>query len=146
MQGRLPLILTLAGGLPFVALSLMVSMHWFSDAKAVLSFLLSYAAVIISFLGGVHWGFAVQHFHRNRSIANLLLATSVVPPLIAWGILLYPDHYAQLLVLTLLYSFMWAIDSLLYNNDLMPQWFFNIRCIITPVVVVSLYVSYFGLV
>ena len=146
MRGRLPLILTLAGGLPFVALSLMVSMHWFSDAKAVLSFLLTYAAVIISFLGGVHWGFAVQHFHQHRRIANLLLATSITPPLIAWGILLYPDHYAQLLVLTLLYSFMWAIDSLLYNNDLMPQWFFNIRCIITPVVVVSLYVAYFGLV
>ncbi len=63
-----------------------------------------------------------------------------------WGILFFGDIYTQLLVLTLLYTFMWAIDSLLYSNDVIPQWFFNLRCIITPIVVVSLYAAYFGLV
>lgn len=145
-MAKLPLIVTLVGGFPFVLLSVMTALGTFGDAKQALDVLLIYAAVIISFLGGIHWGFAVHQFTINRPIANMLIAESVIPSLVAWGVLLYPDHYVQLLVLTLLYTFTWGIDSLLYNNDLMPQWFFNIRCMITPVVVVSLYVAYFGMV
>jgi hypothetical protein len=143
---KLPLILTLVGGVPFIVLSILISVKSFNNTKDALDILLTYAAVIISFLGGIHWGFAVHQFTANRPIANMLIAESIVPSLIAWGVLLYPDHYVQLLVFTLLYTFTWGIDSLLYNNNLMPQWFFNIRCVITPVVVVSLYVAYFGMV
>lgn len=143
---RLPLTFTLAGTVPFVVLSVAVSMHMFTDSKPIIQLLLTYAAVIVSFLGGVHWGVAVTQYSAKKKIANLLIAESVWPSLIAWGILFYGDTYTQLLVLTLLYTFMWAIDSLLYSNDVIPQWFFNLRCIITPVVVVSLYVAYFGLV
>lgn len=145
-MGKLPLILTIAGGLPFVVLGGMISLHSFNDTKHALDILLTYAAVIVSFLGGIHWGFAVNQYTQNRPIANMLIAESIIPSLVAWAVLLYPDHYVQLLVLTLLYTFTWGIDSLLYNNNLMPQWFFNIRCIITPVVVVSLYVAYFGMI
>lgn len=145
-MNRLPLILTLAGGVPFVALGAAIALGGFADARQALGILLIYAAVILSFLGGIHWGFAVHQYSANRPIANLLIAESVLPSLVAWGVLLYPDRYVQLLVFTVLYTLTWAIDSLLYNNNLMPQWFFNLRCIITPVVVVSLYVAYFGLI
>lgn len=144
-MGRLALFLTLAGGVPFVALSVMIALHSFSDVKQALDWLLVYAAVILSFMGGTHWGFAVHQYSANRPVANLLIAESILPSLVAWGVLLYPDYYIRLLVFTLLYTFTWGIDSLLYNNNLMPQWFFNIRCIITPIVVVALYVAYFGM-
>jgi uncharacterized membrane protein YhdT len=147
-MGRLPLILTVASIVPFVVLSVMVSMRLFPDYRTVTEVLLTYAAVIISFLGGIHWGLGVAQSTRNRRIANLLIAESVLPALIAWGVLLsfHQQIHIKLLVMTLLYVFVWAIDSLLYNNDMVPQWFFTLRCIVTPIVVVSLYVAYFGLV
>ncbi len=146
MRIRLPLILALAGALPFVALSVAVSFHLFPNIKAVSAVLLTYAAVIISFLGGIHWGIAVVRYADDRKIASWLIAESVSTSLIAWGILLMGDTFTQLLVLTLLYTFVWAIDSMLYSADMIPLWFFDLRCIITPVVMVSLYVAYFGLV
>jgi len=143
---RFPWTFMLAATVPFVALSIAVSLHMFRDAALSLELLLTYAAVIISFLGGIHLGVAISQYHNSHKIANLLIAESIWPSLIAWGILFYADTHIQLLALTLLYTFMWAVDSLLYNNDVIPQWFYDLRCIITPIVVVSLYVAYFGLV
>lgn len=143
---HLPLILTISGAAPFVALSVAVSMHVFDDTRTALELLLTYAAIIVSFLGGVHWGIAITQYASNRKIANLLILESIWPSLIAWGVLFYVDLHVRLLVLTLLYVFVWAIDSVLYTRNIIPQWFFNLRCIITPVVVVSLYVAYFGLI
>ncbi|MDE3038214.1 MAG: DUF3429 domain-containing protein [Pseudomonadota bacterium] len=135
-----------AGVLPFVIFSAVLPLHLFHDAQAATGLLLTYAVIIVSFLGGIHWGIAVLHHHEHRRISNLLITESVWAPLTAWGILLYGNIYAQLLVLTLLYSFIWSVDSLMYNNNLIPQWFFNLSCVITPIVVVSLYVAYFGLI
>ena len=145
-MNRVPLGFTIAAAVPFVALSVAVSMHIFHNTKAVSELLLTYAAVIVSFMGGIHWGIAVSRYADNRRRANLLIVESVWPSLIAWGVLFKGDTFTQLLVLTLLYTFVWAIDSMLYNNDMIPQWFFTLRCIVTPIVVVSLYVAYFGLV
>ncbi len=143
---RLPLILTIIGAVPFIVLSMAVGMHMFHNTKAVSAVLLTYAGVIISFMGGIHWGIAVVRYADKRKIANMLIAESVGTSLVAWSVILLGDTFTQLLVLTLLYTFVWAIDSMLYSDDLIPLWFFNLRCIITPTVVVSLYVAYFGLV
>jgi hypothetical protein len=147
-MNRLPLTITftLAGTVPFVLLSVAVSMHLFPDTKLVMELLLTYATVIVSFLGGIHLGVALTQQSDTRGITNMLIIESIWPSLIAWGMLFMAPVHIQLLALTLLYSLMWAIDSLLYNNNLIPQWFFNLRCIITPIVVVSLYVAYFGLI
>lgn len=142
----LPLVFILAGTVPFVCLSVAVSLQLFEDAKMVIQLLLTYATVIVSFLGGIHLGIALTQHNHNRRISNLLIAESTWPSLIAWTSLYVAQVHIQLLILTLLYSLMWAIDSLLYDNNLIPQWFFNLRCVITPIVVVSLYVAYFGLI
>ena len=143
---HLPLILTFIGAAPFVGLSAAVALHMFPNTGVVSQILLTYAGVIISFMGGIHWGIAVLRYSDNRKIANMLIAESVGTSLIAWSVILTGNTFTQLLVLTLLYTFVWAIDSMLYSDDLIPLWFFNLRCIITPMVVVSLYVAYFGLV
>lgn len=131
---------------PFVLLALIVSFRLFSNTGLWAGLLITYAAVVISFLSGVHWGIAIHQYHDNHTIGNLLIGEGIAAALIAWGSIIYAGIYIQILVLTLLYSLMWAIDSLLYNRDLIPQWFFTLRSIITPIVVVSLYVAYFGLV
>lgn len=143
---HLPLALACIGIVPFVVISMLVPAKVFSNNSVTIAFLLTYASVIISFLGGIHWGVAVTYYARHSKTSNLLILGGVLPPIIAWGALFYYDTPVTLLILTLLYTSVWAIDSLLYSNDIIPQWFFNLRCIVTPVVVVSLYVAYFGLI
>lgn len=145
-MNRLPLLLMIIGVAPFIAFSAALAMHVFPNTPVAASWLLTYAAIIISFLGGAHWGVAVLRRQEHRRMSNLLIAESVLPPLVAWGILLAGDMYAQLLVMTLLFTLIWAVDSLLYNNAVIPQWFFDLSCIVTPIIVVSLYVAYFGLI
>ncbi|ATJ81730.1 hypothetical protein BEI_0743 [Halomonas beimenensis] len=43
---------------------------------------LAYGALILSFLGGVHWGLALAHGQRHRLVAGIL------PSLVAWPSLL----------------------------------------------------------
>ncbi|MDE3059421.1 MAG: DUF3429 domain-containing protein [Pseudomonadota bacterium] len=145
-MNRLILAFAIVAVMPFVVLSTSVPLRLFPYSSAVVEVLLTYAAVVISFLGGIHWGVAVTQYAAKRNIAHMLIAEGVWPSLVAWGVLFFGDTYTKLLVLTLLYTFVWTIDSLLYNNDMIPQWFFNVRCIVTPIVVVSLYVAYFGLI
>ena len=142
----LPLTITAIGAMPFVGLSVAASMQWFDDTGFVIHTLLSYAAVILSFLGGVHWGIAVSHYAHDKRIANRLIAESVIPSLIGWAALFHTELHVQLLVLTVMFTCVWAIDSLLVARKIIPLWFFEIRCIITPVVVVSLYIAYFGMI
>ena len=47
---------------------------------------ITYAAVIIGFVGAVHWGFLLKT--DNMSHRNLLLSISVLPGLIGWCALL----------------------------------------------------------
>src|SRR4051812_41647568 len=107
MINRLPLIFAIAGVVPFVVLSVAVSLHLVPNTHAVSVVLLTYAGVIISFMGGIHWGIAVVRYTDNRKISSWLIAESVGTSLIAWGILLMGDTFTQLLVLTLLYTFVW---------------------------------------
>ncbi len=143
---NLPLTLTIASAVPFVVLGVAVSMRSFEDNNFAIHALLSYSTVILSFLGGIHWGVAVSNYAHERKVANMLIAESVLPTTLAWGVLLHADLHIQLLVLTVLFTFVWAIDSVLVGRSIIPMWFFEIRCIITPVVVVSLYVAYFGMI
>ncbi|MDX2072848.1 MAG: DUF3429 domain-containing protein [Alphaproteobacteria bacterium] len=145
-MNKFPLILTLIGVLPFVVLSIAVSGQMFDDNIFVVRTLLSYSTLILSFLGGIHWGVAVSNYSHDKRVANLLILESVLPSTLAWGVLLHADIHIQLLVLTVLFTFIWAIDSVLVGRKIIPLWFFEIRCIITPIVVVSLYVAYFSII
>ncbi len=61
-MSRWTFTLAIAGTVPFVTLSASVSLHIFHDNRTVIALLLTYAALIISFLGGVHWGVAVTQY------------------------------------------------------------------------------------
>lgn len=143
---RLPLTLTMLSAVPFVALSVAVSARVFENNAMVIHALLSYSTVILSFLGGVHWGIAITNYVHDKRVANILIAESVLPSVLAWGGLLHAELHIQLLLLTVLFTFIWAIDSMLVERKVIPVWFFEIRCIITPIVVTSLYVAYFGMI
>jgi hypothetical protein len=100
MQRRLPavaLALGLAGLIPFVALAIAsLTAPDPSAAQRYLLGLVGYGAVVLAFIGGVHWGFilhpgqppASDTPEERRDAARLGLG--VLPSLIGWAALLTP--------------------------------------------------------
>jgi hypothetical protein len=83
-------LLGLAGLLPFaglLALALLGPEGW---RAPVLGGLAAYGAVILSFLGAVHWGFALRAPAPEAAATLPRLALGVLPSILAWIALLVP--------------------------------------------------------
>jgi hypothetical protein len=91
----LALRLGYAGLLPFV---LGAALVWLvrADAHPFATLMLScYAAVIVSFLGGIHWGLSMRH--GAQAVPPWFYGWAVVPSLVAWVAVVMPP-YAGLVV------------------------------------------------
>ncbi|MCC5812639.1 MAG: DUF3429 domain-containing protein [Ectothiorhodospiraceae bacterium] len=88
-----------------------------------------YGAVILSFLGGIQWGWILQKPDSQHS----LLALSVFPALLAWVALLLSDRFT-LGVLIVCFPACFLLDMRLS----LPAWFRTLRAALTIVVVACL--------
>jgi hypothetical protein len=96
MHSRLPPIaiaLGIAGLIPFIGCG--IASVSTADGQAIRAFaaLMEYGAVILAFLGGVHWGFVLAPTPGALPSAtaprdNLRLVLGVLPALIGWAALL----------------------------------------------------------
>jgi hypothetical protein len=134
-----PLWLGLAGAIPFVALSgLIVLLHFDITSGLPERFLhhalLSYAALIASFLGGVRWGLALT---APVSQQSSLFVVSVCPSLVAWLALAIPRPY-DLVVLITLFLCLLVLDVQLVRQHRVPRWFGSLRLFLSSCVVLSL--------
>jgi hypothetical protein len=69
-----------------------------SPTKEQVAFALAaYGAVILSFLGGIHWGLAIAESGRARrnGASSSRLTVSVVPALVGWCALLLPGSASR---------------------------------------------------
>ncbi len=105
-------LLTFAGAIPFIVLALIVFFHPLASPTAI-EVLVSYGAVILSFVGAVHWGFALRDAAHPAGGAPLtpdalgaerqLLVFGIVPAIIGWLALSVMLHFgASALALFLL--------------------------------------------
>ncbi|XP_029001917.1 transmembrane protein 69-like [Betta splendens] len=132
---RPALCLGFAGLIPFVSPTLLMAVTetYFPDLAFAQ---LAYGASILSFLGGVRWGFALP----DSSPAKpdwLNLANSVVPPLLAWAAMLMSDSIDPAATMVI----MGLGISLHYDLSLLPtypSWFKALRAVLTIVAFFSL--------
>ncbi|MGA1288187.1 MAG: DUF3429 domain-containing protein [Rubrivivax sp.] len=105
-----------AGLLPFLGCAL--AAHGASSvADLALQALVAYAALIATFLGGIHWGFG---FASGRS-GWALFGWGVTPSLLAWVALLLPVQPGLLLLsATLVVAF--AVDRRVYPRFGAEAW------------------------
>ncbi|MFM8901522.1 MAG: DUF3429 domain-containing protein [Burkholderiales bacterium] len=92
---ELALRLGYAGLIPFVVVAILV---WLvrADAQPFATLMVScYAAVIVSFLGGIHWGLTMRH--SGRVVPPWFYGWAVLPSLVAWVAVVMPP-YAGLVV------------------------------------------------
>jgi hypothetical protein len=80
--------------------------------------LTAYAALIASFLGGIHWGIAAQRPPHEQAFHHLW---GIAPSLIAWPSLLMPA-YAGLLLLAALLTVCYLVDRKTYASAGWGAW------------------------
>lgn len=100
-----------------------------------------YGAVIISFLGAIHWGLEFAGYgghHRYRRYA-----VGVVAPAIAWPTILMPVEYA-LITQFLTFNFLYFTDARATRAGWFPSWYGTYRFVLTFVVGASIMVSLIG--
>lgn len=132
------MLLSLAGALPFLFCAGMMAFVPADERHAYLRAMIAYAAVILSFLGGIQWGTALSIAASAPRSATTLFILSIVPSLLAWAVLLIEADHRRIFLAIFLFGLVWAIDALLYLQKLIPRWFFQLRCGITPVVIACL--------
>lgn len=134
---RLAWLLGLAGLIPFLAGA---ALQWFTPPgwrMLAASALLTYGAVIVSFLGGIHWGLAM----REGQPPSARLLWGVMPSLLGWlGILLDSPWGHAVLVASLLACY--AVDRVSYRAVGLSAWL-PLRAVLTTVA--SLSVAFGGL-
>ena len=155
---HVPIALGLAGAVPFVALAVPLApalggyvpvsvfpVERRAEAQA------SYGATIVSFLGGMHWGFAGAGFAGAGASAGasaaarkaLVLAGparfawSVVPSLLAWPALMCATPYSLVAVAAALAATL-AADAGFAAKGLMPRWLMPLRFGLTGVALLGL--------
>lgn len=117
-----------AGLLPFIAGAAATLLLADAAQARAAHALAAYAATIVAFLGGIHWGLAA----RGRASAAQF-AWGVVPSLIAWGALLLPSRTA-LLVLAAALVACYAVDRVVWRVQGLAAWL-RLRFALTGVAV-----------
>ncbi len=129
---RLPLVFGALGLLPFVFLSGGTLFAEDPFRKSFVLALATYGAIILSFLGGIQWGMAIQDGSAPKPGPRIFFL-SVLPSLGGWaGLLLLPRH-TGLLVLAAGYLLVLATDIRLSRQGHAPQWYPRFRWPLTLV-------------
>ncbi|OXB51153.1 UNVERIFIED_CONTAM: hypothetical protein H355_013806 [Colinus virginianus] len=128
------LYLSLAGLIPLVSVPLfMVIQRTYHPELALVQ--VTYGAIIVSFIGGMKWGFAVPE-NSPAKPDWLNLANSTILPLLAWQALLLKDITSSAVMLVISLGV-----ALHYDLSLLPTyplWFKGLRIVVTVVAVLSL--------
>jgi hypothetical protein len=123
-----------ASMVPFVLLSALL---WIarSDVQGFVAIALtSYAGVVASFLGGMHWGIAAR-LPQSQAQAKFHWLWGVAPSLMAWVALVMPA-YAGLPLMCLVIGLCYAVDSYTYPQVGWGAWL-PLRLRLTMVAVLS---------
>ncbi|SFX72849.1 DUF3429 domain-containing protein [Marinospirillum alkaliphilum] len=115
------------GVLPFYALALLTGSLPEPFADQALAALIGYAAVILSFMTGIHWGSGLSMGQAGRMV------WSVIPALAAWLALLMPAVFA-LPLLVLSFILVWLAD----RGCGWPNWYSRLRFQLTFLVLLCL--------
>lgn len=164
---REPFALGLAGTLPYLATSLStvvlawnLSTEWPTRSRFANAFLFNheeaaywlhtlepiqvgYGAVIISFLGAIHWGleFAEKQTLENR--ARLRYGIGVLAPAVAWPTIFMPIQWA-LTAQFAAFCALYYVDAQATVKGWTPPWYASYRFVLTGVVGIALAISLIG--
>jgi hypothetical protein len=126
--------LGVAGLIPFAAASagaiyMPEAIYLMSEVQA------SYGSIILSFLGGIHWGIAMTKDPKP----NLRYIISVLPSLLGFFAVDFIPHIPiRLLVEGAGFTTLLGADYIAHKHKLTPPWYLKLRLFLTGVVCTTL--------
>jgi len=116
-------VLGYAGLLPFIACVLGIAALDGAPRQFAVRALVAYGAVILSFLGAVHWGLLLR---AAQAPVQRQLVIGVLPSLAAWAALLLQDRQA-LAVLVVAFGVFWLYEHRVAGLALLPADYLRLR-------------------
>ena len=98
-----------------------------------------YGAVILSFVGAVHWGLTMR---EDRS--PYWYVWSITPAIIGWSAIVFLEIKISLLALTIAFPLAWSVDRQASSHGLIPLWYLRMRHILTAGATISLLATAFA--
>lgn len=132
---RLVQFLGYAGLIPFVGFAGAQWLYLTADVDWLEAHL-AYAACILSFLGGIHWAFAMLLRLEYKQEAYRFI-WSVTPSLIAWSSFLLHPLEANIILLLGFALQLWQ-DLQMRSHAQIPTWYFTLRWQLTVIASLSL--------
>lgn len=142
MNTRLPsaaVLLGTAGVLPFLGLALAALSQGEPEATRLVGLLVAYGAVILSFLGAVHWGLVLAAPQAEQPLLRLSLG--VVPALAGWMALWLDQTGVPAMALALLtaaFLVVVGVERSFADRGWLPGGYLWLRYMLTLVVVLIL--------
>ena len=130
------------GLLPFIGLALTAFVdrhHGIVWADA----LVAYGAVILSFVGALHWGFAMALPGTPQALRRNCFVWSVVPALIAWPAMMLEPVLGAPLLMAGFVAHIWQ-DHRLAGRIALPAWYLPLRWQLSIVACVCLALGAFS--
>ena len=142
---NVPLPAAWLGGLgliPFVALSVVAVLGGPEQTSVAGRALLAYGATILSFLGGIHWGFALTPLRASESAPLRWgpLIMGVIPQLLGWLALMFTQNHGLWLTSFALVLFV-AMDKDAVTSGAAPPWFLGLRWPLSLLAALCLFVA-----
>ncbi|OJJ49436.1 hypothetical protein ASPZODRAFT_60380 [Penicilliopsis zonata CBS 506.65] len=125
----------LGDGLIFSGQSAELMLHMLEPVQV------GYGAVILSFLGAIHWG--LEWAGYGGKFGYKRYAAGVIAPAVAWPTLLFPVEYA-LITQFLAFTFLYYNDARAAAAGRAPHWYGMYRFVLTFVVGASIVASLIG--
>ena len=135
----MPKLLGYFGLLPFIVPTVFLFFD-FGHLDMWRHFLISYGAVILSFVGALHWSFAMLLHELPIDKQRRSFLWSVVPSLAAWVSLSIPKFYGFIL-LTMFFAIALIRDKQLYDHVDLPAWYMPLRRNLTVVAMTCLLIA-----
>jgi len=131
----LPLAIGLLGLAPFIGLALVTALAGPDAAGFDAAFAVTaYAAVILSFMGGAHWGLALRH--PAADVRTALYLGSAVSAFWAWAGV-FVGGAAGLGLLAAGLATQGAIDALKAGRFAAPRWYPRLRALLAALATVA---------
>ncbi|MEQ3635007.1 DUF3429 domain-containing protein [Alcanivorax sp.] len=128
--------LSYIGHIPFYGLA---GLSWFAQTSSwALHALATYSAVVLAFLGAIHWGRALDQMHHSNQYPTLLFG--LVPALLAWFALLLPLELSMPMLAAGL-MFVWGTEQMVFN-DTLPTWYRHLRHELTAAAVIAVLIGW----
>jgi uncharacterized membrane protein len=134
MVRRLTWLFALAGAAILAGLTIALFSGETRIRIPAITALVTFVAVILSYLGGIEAGIALQEERSTEKRRALALCLSVFPALAAWGVLWLPSTQSQVGAALVLFIALWGADLWLARQGLVPAWFVDLRTAVTVAV------------